>query len=68
MGFIHADFSGGQISYVTYAGLHHVFVSQKFLDGLHLGRRFHDNQILAHSSLTSRNFNERNASVVKEHT
>ena len=38
VGFIHADFSGGQIAYMTYAGLHHVFVSQKFLDGLHLGR------------------------------
>ena len=38
VGLVHADFSGGQVADMPDAGLHHVFVSQKFLDGLHLGR------------------------------
>ena len=38
VGLIHTDFSGGQVAYMPDAGLHHVLVSQKFLDGLHLGR------------------------------
>ena len=48
VGFVHAQTAGRQVAHMAHAGLHHVLRSQKFLDGLHLGRRFHDDQLLAH--------------------
>ena len=36
--FVHAYFFGGQIADMPHAGLHRVFVAQKFFYGLHLGR------------------------------
>ena len=48
VGFVHAQTAGRQVAHMAHAGLHHVLRSQKFFDGLHLGRRFHDDQLLAH--------------------
>ena len=36
--FVHAKRFGGQVAYMAHTGLHHISRSQKFLDGLNLGR------------------------------
>ena len=48
VGFIHADAALGQVPDVAHAGLHQIAGAQKFLDGLHLGGRFDDNETFAH--------------------
>ena len=47
---IHGQLARGQVAHMAYAGLHHVLRPQKLFDGLHLGRRFHNNQLFAHAA------------------
>ncbi len=44
---VYADLRFGQIADVPLRGLDLIALSQKFFDGLRLGRRFHDHQFLA---------------------
>ena len=45
--------TGGQVSDVSNARLHHKLVAQVLVDGLGLGRGFHDDQRFAHGSESS---------------
>lgn len=48
VGLVDAQFAGGQVAHVAHAGMHGVVAAKEFLDGLHLGGGFDDDQVLAH--------------------